>query len=145
MPTSSTKSRQDSSTTLLAAVGVRALLISHNILTVWRVVLTRNDKKYWGLLVANSLTLAEGAAVIRRNGGIEWKWQVYTSEQNHFNLQPCHFLKECNSIHEHSRNHILLTSTIIHCLVCSSFDDFEMKVCLMTELFRSVFIDVLLN
>lgn len=64
------------STTLLSATGVRCLLICHNALSVWRVVLTRGDVRCWWMVLGNTLIIAEGVIVVKRNGGTEWKWYI---------------------------------------------------------------------
>lgn len=51
-------------------------MISHNALSVWRVVLTRGDVRYWWIVFGNTLIIAEGVIVVKRNGGTEWKWYI---------------------------------------------------------------------
>lgn len=77
MPSPSTVRDSSLVGVLFAAVGVRLLLISHNVLTTWRVVLTYYDVRYWALVFTNILTISEGVVVIRKNRGIEWKWKVF--------------------------------------------------------------------
>lgn len=61
-------------TTLIAALSVRALLVLHNILAVWRVVISRKDNRYWALTSTNILMFIEAFLVVMKNGGNEWKW-----------------------------------------------------------------------
>jgi len=60
--------------TLIAALSVRALLILHNILAVWRVVISRKDNSFWALTSTNVLIMIETLLVVMKNGGNEWKW-----------------------------------------------------------------------
>ena len=62
--------------TIFSAISIRAVLILHNCLTVWRVVIAQGSAAYWALSVGNLLTVIEGILVIRYNGGLEWKWYV---------------------------------------------------------------------
>ena len=60
--------------TVLAAASVRAVLISHNLLAVWRVGIAWHSTDYWVLAAGNVFTVFEGVLVVYVNGGIEWKW-----------------------------------------------------------------------
>ncbi|XP_060571737.1 transmembrane protein 26-like [Ruditapes philippinarum] len=60
--------------TIIAALSVRCLLVLHNILAVWRVVISHDNASFWGLASLNILILIETYLVIRRNYGNEWKW-----------------------------------------------------------------------
>ena len=60
--------------TVISAVAVRAVLVLHNCLAVWRVVTTRGTVAFWGLSAGNILTITEGVLVVRFSGGLEWKW-----------------------------------------------------------------------
>ncbi|XP_052819613.1 transmembrane protein 26-like [Mya arenaria] len=59
---------------LAAALFVRAVFILHNLLSVWRVVVTKKDDRYWALVAANIFTLVEAFLVVKWRRGIEWKW-----------------------------------------------------------------------
>lgn len=74
MPKKSEDGYSSRAVVLFAAVGVRLLFIAHNVLSTWRVVLAHDDTRFWALVLTNFLTVAEGIAVIRRNGGREWQW-----------------------------------------------------------------------
>ena len=63
--------------TIIAAVTVRAILILHNCLAVWRVGISRGHYGFWGLAAGNVFTILEGVLVVYFNGGLEWKWYVY--------------------------------------------------------------------
>ena len=60
--------------TILNAVSVRAILIFHNLLVVWRVGIAWDSADYWILAAGNVLTVFEGVLVVYINGGLEWKW-----------------------------------------------------------------------
>lgn len=61
-------------TKVIAALSVRCLLVLHNILAVWRVVITRDNSNFWGLVALNVFILVESVLVIRYNQGNEWQW-----------------------------------------------------------------------
>lgn len=60
--------------TLCKAIFVRLLLISHNLLAVWRVKVAYNNDTYWLLALGVILIAWEGQYTILKNDGIEWKW-----------------------------------------------------------------------
>ena len=61
-------------TPMIVAVVVRLVLIFHNLLSVWRVVVSWDDARYWALVITNVVTVTEMVLVVKLRNGIEWKW-----------------------------------------------------------------------
>lgn len=62
------------SSSILMACFVRALLIGHNILTVWSVTDAYNENLYWLLVISNFFLIFEGMVVVIQKGGVEYLW-----------------------------------------------------------------------
>lgn len=59
---------------MFMAIFVRALLIAHNVMTVWRVTEAYENNMYWLLVLANFFLIFEGQIVVVKRHGLDYSW-----------------------------------------------------------------------